>query len=119
MQLKRLSAQLFLDVQMEVQKVVLQAQRTGLEMADEYGIEHNERANNGATLPSNARMTNGYDDQLSVQNHSMDERNVSRKGGDDEVEWEECQIKVSQSFEQFVFLFLIVKYFLHAERATR
>lgn len=91
MQLKRLSAQLFLDVQMEVQKIVLQAQRSGLETTEESGYEYDE---NVATLTCNERMTNGNDEQYSLHNHSMDERFASRKEGDDELEWEECQIKV-------------------------
>lgn len=96
MQLKRLSAQLFIEVQLDIQKSVLQAQRVALETAEDVVASgQDERFDNAATYHNNQRMTNGYDVQQSVQNHAMDERVVSSKGGDVEVEWEECQIKVN------------------------
>lgn len=108
MQLKRLSAKLFIDVQMDVQKIVLQAQRFGLEMAvdNEYDDERSENIGNSQ---SNGRMTNGLDEQHSVMTNGMDESMGSRKGGDDELEWEECQIKVN--YKKKIVFFLIVFFF--------
>lgn len=86
---------------MDVQQIVLQAQRSALDVSiDNNDNELVERNENGASLLSNARLTNGFGEQMVQQNSHMDESVVCRKGGDDEVEWEECQIKVVQCYMQ-------------------
>lgn len=90
MQLKRLSAQLFLDVQMDVQQIVLQAQRTALDTMDSGG-DYDAHGNDALHT----------EQQVHQHTAAADQQVLTRKGGDDELDWEECQIKV------FVFCYQI------------
>lgn len=89
MQLKRLSAHMFLDVQMDLQKIVLQAQRYGLSIGmggDEKFVD--------PVVKEPGRMTNGgCDGQKQPQQQQPQQKEDGQRCGNEEVEWEDCPIK--------------------------